>query len=52
MDDSTPATIKDLAATETRLIEHMRGMQTELLRGIAAFAESNTIRMRKIEADQ
>jgi hypothetical protein len=38
-------------AMQERLIEHMRGMQTELLRGFAAFNESMTLRMRKVEAD-
>jgi hypothetical protein len=37
---------------EDRLIEHMRGMQTELLRGFAAFSEGLTLRVRKVEADQ
>lgn len=37
---------------EDRLIEQMRKMQTELLRGFAAFSESMTIRLRKLEADQ
>jgi len=30
----------------------MRDMQTELLRGFAAFSEGQTIRLRKVEADQ
>jgi uncharacterized protein YqgV (UPF0045/DUF77 family) len=34
-----------------RIDETMRRMQTELLRGIAAFSEAITIRMRKIEVD-
>jgi len=34
-----------------RMVETMRDLQTELLRGIAAYAESVTIRIRKIEAD-
>jgi hypothetical protein len=37
---------------ETRLVEKMRDMQTELLRGFAAFSEAQTIRLRKVEADQ
>jgi flagellar biosynthesis/type III secretory pathway protein FliH len=37
---------------ETRLTEKMRDMQTELLRGFAAFSEAQTIRLRKVEADQ
>ena len=46
----------DLAAkitdTEARLIEKMRDMQTELLRGFEAFSSGQTIRLRKLEADQ
>ncbi|MGA2590690.1 MAG: hypothetical protein ABSH32_12295 [Bryobacteraceae bacterium] len=30
----------------------MRGMQTELLRGTAAYSGSITLRVRKLEADQ
>jgi hypothetical protein len=41
-----------LAATEDRLIEKMRDMQTELLKGFEAFAAGQTIRLRKVEADQ
>jgi hypothetical protein len=37
---------------EERLTEKMRDMQTELLRGFAAFSESQTIRLKKVEADQ
>jgi hypothetical protein len=37
---------------ETNLVEKMRDMQTELLRGFAAFSESQIIRLRKVEADQ
>jgi hypothetical protein len=41
-----------LDAMEARLTEAMRDMQTELLRGFAAFAQGQTIRLRKVEADQ
>lgn len=41
-----------LEAMESRLTEKMRDMQTELLRGFAAFSEGQTIRVRKVEADQ
>jgi hypothetical protein len=41
-----------LEAMESRLTEKMRDMQTELLRGFAAFSEGQTIRLRKVEADQ
>jgi hypothetical protein len=54
--DNSPATKKDLDSLEARLTENlteaMRGMQTELLRGFAAFTEGQTIRLRKVEADQ
>ncbi len=39
-------------AMEDHLTEKMRDMQTELLRGFASFSESQTIRLRKVEADQ
>jgi hypothetical protein len=41
-----------LDAMEHRLVEKMRDMQTELLRGFASFSEAQTIRLRKVEADQ
>jgi flagellar biosynthesis/type III secretory pathway protein FliH len=37
---------------ETRLVEKMRDMQTQLLRGFASFSEAQTLRLRKVEADQ
>ncbi len=37
---------------ELRLVEKMRDMQTELLRGFEAFSAGQTIRLRKVEADQ
>ena len=37
---------------EHGLVEKMRDMQTELLRGFAAFSEGQTFRLRKVEADQ
>lgn len=40
-----------LDAVKDSLIEHMRDMQTELLRGYSEFARSSDLRMRKIEAD-
>ena len=39
-------------ASESRLVEVMRAMQTEILRGFAAFSESHSIRLRKVEGDQ
>jgi len=41
-----------LDALEARLTEKMRDMQTELLRGFESFSTSQTIRLRKLEADQ
>jgi hypothetical protein len=43
---------QDLIAMEDRLVEKMGDMQTELLRGFASFSEAQTIRLRKVEADQ
>ncbi len=37
---------------EEKLIEAMRDMQTELLRGFASHNTGLTVRMRKLEADQ
>jgi hypothetical protein len=56
LDGRIDDTNRSLAAMEARLLDRMaetaRDMQTELLRGIAAYAESTSIRMRKLEADQ
>jgi hypothetical protein len=41
-----------LEAMRDGLIEAMRRMQTELLRGFEAFSAGQTIRLRKVEADQ
>jgi hypothetical protein len=43
---------EQLAQLEARLVERMRDMQTELLRGFEAFSTGQTIRLRKLEADQ
>ena len=40
------------AELENHLIERMRDMQTELLRGFESFSAGQTIRLRKVEADQ
>jgi len=40
------------AEERAALTEVMRDMQTELLRGFASFAQGQTIRLRKVEADQ
>ncbi|MBV8571673.1 MAG: hypothetical protein JO319_13735 [Acidobacteriaceae bacterium] len=47
-----PELTAHLEAMESRLVETMREMQTELLRGFEAFSGSQAIRLRKIEADQ
>jgi len=41
-----------LEAMEERLVEKMRDMQSELLRGFQSFSTAQTIRLRKVEADQ
>lgn len=51
-DDKSPATKQDLIDMEDRLVEKMRDMQSELLRGFATFNEAQTLRLRKVEADQ
>ena len=51
-DDLTEKISEQVAASEGRLVEKMRDMQTELLRGFEAFASGQTIRLRKVEADQ
>lgn len=58
-----PETKQYLESLETRLldrierrseqiIEAMRDMQTELLRGFEAFSAGQALRLRKVEADQ
>jgi hypothetical protein len=37
---------------EDRLIEKMRDVQTEILRGFKAHSDGLTVRLRKIEADE
>ena len=39
-------------AMQDRVIETMRNMQTELLRGFEVYSGSLTLRVRKVEADQ
>ncbi len=41
-----------IEASEQRLVEKMRDMQSELLRGFRAFSGAPVIRLRKLEADQ
>ena len=43
---------KHLVAMEERLVERLRDMQKELLRGFEAFSASQVLRIRKVEADQ
>ena len=45
-------TVEGMTALEHRLVETMRDMQTEILRGFEAFTVGQTLRIRKIEADQ
>jgi hypothetical protein len=52
MDERFDAIDEKFVEMEDRLVEKMRDMQTELLRGFAAFTEAQTIRLRKVEADQ
>jgi hypothetical protein len=40
------------AEQKAHLVEQMRGMQTELLRGFQAFSVAHDIRVRKLEVDQ
>ena len=40
---------RGIAAAEQRLIESMRDMQTEILRGIENFARANSARMHRLE---
>jgi hypothetical protein len=52
LDDDDKQWIEDRnTALADRLIEHMRDMQTELLRGFATHSEGVTIRLRKLEVD-
>jgi hypothetical protein len=43
---------KKLGETEGRLVEQIRDSQTEILLGFEKFQTANSIRMRKLEADQ
>ncbi len=51
-----PATLADIEVVKTQIVnqltEVMRDMQTELVRGFEAFTAAQTIRLRKVEADQ
>jgi len=51
--DSKFAEIRaEMVLMEDRLVEQMRDMQTELLRGFESFSVAQTLRLRKVEADQ
>jgi len=41
-----------IEASEQRLVEKMRNMQSELLRGLRASSGAPVIRLRKLEVDQ
>ena len=40
-----------LNATEERLVEKMRDMQTEILRGFGSWSEGQTVRVTKLESE-
>ena len=50
-DLNQPATKADVRASEERMQEFMRGLQTELLRGFASFVDGSNIRFQKLESD-
>ncbi len=41
-----------LAETESRLVETMRDMQTEILRGLERFARGNFARLHRVESGE
>ena len=47
-----PVTKADLRASEDRVIETMRDIQTEILKAFYAFAESNRQRVVQLEGNQ
>jgi hypothetical protein len=51
-DKSRPATTGDVEASERRIVDAVRDMQTGLLRGFASFSTAHTLRLRKVEAEQ
>jgi hypothetical protein len=52
LDDDDKQWITELLDIRTeRLIERMRDMQTEMLRGFEAHSSGMTLRVRKLEAD-
>lgn len=52
LDDRLTSLDDRVSHFDNLLTEKMRDMQTELLRGFAAMSEAQTIRLRKVEADQ
>lgn len=48
-DNQQPATKQDLINLEHKLLEAMRDMQTEFLRGLERFARGNYARMHRLE---
>jgi hypothetical protein len=55
-DEDRPATLRDLAAAEQRIVdqltETMRDMQSEILRGLETFARGNFVRLHTLESNQ
>jgi len=51
-DEQLNARFDEIAHRFDEVIEKMRDMQTELLKGFSAFSAGQTIRLRKLEADQ
>jgi hypothetical protein len=47
--DAQPATKQDLVQLKAELLEAVRDMQTEILRGIERFARGNFARMHRLE---
>jgi len=52
MDEQFDDIRKQMTEMEARLAETMRNMQTEVVRAMAAYSGSVTLRIRKVEADQ
>lgn len=48
-DNQQPATKQDLLDLESKLLEAMRDMQTEMLRGLERFAKGNFTRFHRLE---
>jgi hypothetical protein len=54
--EDRPATLRDLNAVEQRIVDRltevMRDMQTEILKGLQAFAKGNFARFNSLESNQ